>query len=225
MITALSLRPRLSQDPRRSHLCSAVTIFRGDGLPTIVRVSTARDWNSPITGDIPPGTIRGGWTGMPTFGWENFSKTYRIEERISIRILLDCSESMTWMRSKQIRIRSSTCSGFCLSGAAASGLGSYRSVCNAHDTNRLLVSGGRDGFWPVMKFLSALPCGGETDISYSTEAVSCPVPAKGNGAGDFGFFDEEGCARAMEMLRASGHDLCSCSSIARKSDGPPYSAS
>ena len=71
----------------------------------------------------------------------------------------------------------------------------------------LVVSGGRDGFWPVVEFLNSLDCGGETDLFHSTKQFLAGFPQKGTVLAISDFFDEEGCERAVDMLRTTGHDL------------------
>ena len=137
-----------------------------------------------------------------------FLKTYRIEERISIRILLDCSESMRFGKAQE--------SKFCYAlhlAAAFSYLALLHldSVVIAPFGSRmakpLVASGGRDGFWPVVKHLNSLACGGETDFFYSTKQFVAEFPQKGTVLAISDFFDEAGTNRAVELLRNTGHDL------------------
>jgi uncharacterized protein (DUF58 family) len=137
-----------------------------------------------------------------------FLKTYRIEERIAIRILLDCSESMNFGKGDESKFR------YALHLAAAFSylaLLHLDTVVIAPFSTRmpkpLVASGGRDGFWPVVKYLNALACEGETDIFYSTKQFVGEFPQKGTVLAISDFFDEEGTARAVELLRNVGHDL------------------
>jgi len=136
-----------------------------------------------------------------------FLKTYQIEERISIRILLDCSESMN---SGSGRVNKFTYARHLTAAFGYLALLHLDTVAVAPFASRLkkplVVSGGRDAFWPIVEFLNSIPCGGETDLCYSTKQFLAEFPQKGTVLIVSDFFDEEGCERSVEMLRRTGHD-------------------
>jgi len=134
-----------------------------------------------------------------------FLKTYRTEERIPIRLLLDSSESMHCAPAKF---------SYALHLAAAF---SYLALLHldtvaiapfaTHLTKPLVASGGRDVFWIVADFLGTVKPGGQTDLYYSTKEFLARFPSKGIVLLISDFFDQEGAHRAVEMLRMAGHDL------------------
>ncbi len=137
-----------------------------------------------------------------------FLKTYRIEERISVRILLDCSESMNTGHGRESKF---TYARHLAAALAYLALLHLDAVAIAPFGTRmakpLVVSGGRDSFWPVVDFLNSLDCGGETDLFHSTKQFLAGFPQKGTVLAISDFFDEEGCERAVDLLRTTGHDL------------------
>jgi uncharacterized protein (DUF58 family) len=137
-----------------------------------------------------------------------FLKTYRIEERISIRILLDCSESMNSGKGKESKFyyAQHLAAAFCY--LALLHLDTVTIAPFATRMSKPLVAcGGRDRFWPVVKYLSSLNCGGETDLCYSTKQFLAEFPQKGTVLVISDFFDEQGCTQSVQMLRTAGHDL------------------
>src|SRR4029077_18544552 len=71
----------------------------------------------------------------------------------------------------------------------------------------LIVSGGRDVFWPVVEFLGKISAGGQTDMCLSTKDFVARFPSHGTMLLISDFFDEEGTQRSIEILRMRGHDL------------------
>jgi uncharacterized protein (DUF58 family) len=71
----------------------------------------------------------------------------------------------------------------------------------------LVVSGGRDRLWPVLQFLSEQKYGGTTDLFTSAKEFLGNFPSRGIVFLISDLFDEEGCARAVELLRSAGHDF------------------
>ena len=134
-----------------------------------------------------------------------FLKTYRAEERIPVRILLDCSESMNCDPAKF---------SYAVHLAAAF---SYLALLHldtlaiAPFSTRMskpfVVSGGRDNFWPAADFLGKLRPAGQTDLYFSTKEFLGRFPSKGIAFVIADFFDEEAAQRAVELLRMKGHDL------------------
>ena len=71
----------------------------------------------------------------------------------------------------------------------------------------LVVSGGRDRLWPVLEFLGEQSCGGGTDLFASVKEFMSSFSTRGIAILISDFFDEQGCERAVEMLRSAGHDF------------------
>jgi uncharacterized protein (DUF58 family) len=162
------------------------------------------DYRRYTSGDDPRSLD---WSAYLRLG-KLFLKTYRIEERISIRILLDCSESMNSGHGKESKFSYAQHLAAAFSYLALLHLDTVAIAPFATRMSKpLVVSGGRDGFWPAVKFLSSIPCGGETDLCDSTKQFLVEFPQKGTVLAISDFFDEEGSQRAVEMLRTAGHDL------------------
>src|SRR5215831_13997325 len=138
-----------------------------------------------------------------------FLKTYRTEERVPIRILLDCSESMRCDPAKF---------SYALHLTAAF---SYLALLHldtvaiapfaARMAKPLVVSGGRDTFWMIAEFLGNLIAPGPedsgTDLYHSAKEFVSRFPSRGTALILSDFFDEDGTQRAVGMLRMAGHDL------------------
>ena len=134
-----------------------------------------------------------------------FLKTYRTEERIPIRILLDCSESMSCDPAK-----------FSYAQHLAAAF-SYLALLHLdtvaiapfaeHLAKPLAVSGGRDSFWTIAKFLGELSGGGRTNLSAAAKEFLGRFPGRGTILLLSDFFDEPGAQTAVELLRMTGHDL------------------
>ena len=61
--------------------------------------------------------------------------------------------------------------------------------------------------WPVLQFLSEQSCGGGTDLFGSVKEFMGNFTSRGIVIVISDFFDEQGCERAVEMLRSAGHDF------------------
>lgn len=134
-----------------------------------------------------------------------FLKTYRTEERIPIRLLLDCSESMKCEPAKF---------SYALHLAAAF---SYLALLHLDTvaiapfatrlSKPLVVSGGRDVFWTVAKYLGDVNAGGQTDLYFASKEFLARFPSRGTVLILSDFFDDEATQRSIEILRMRGHDL------------------
>lgn len=134
-----------------------------------------------------------------------FLKTYRTEERIPIRLLLDCSESMNCEPGKF---------SYALHLAAAF---SYLALLHLDTvaiapfatrlSKPLVVSGGRDVFWTVAKYLGDVTAGGQTDLYFASKEFLARFPSRGTALILSDFFDDEATQRSIEILRMKGHDL------------------
>ena len=71
----------------------------------------------------------------------------------------------------------------------------------------LVVSGGRERLWPVLQFLGEQSCGGGTDLFGAVKEFMSNFSSRGIVILISDFFDEQGCERAVEMLRSAGHDF------------------
>src|SRR5580692_2458926 len=148
------------------------------------------------------------WNAYLRFG-KLFLKIYQTEQHIPVRILLDCSESMDCEgssgESKFMYARRLTATFAYL---ALLRLDTVAVLPFAGRLEKpLVVSGGRDRLWPLLQFLSKLSCGGGTDMLSSTKEFMGRFPSQGIAIVISDFFDEQGCDRAVELLRSANHDF------------------
>lgn len=137
-----------------------------------------------------------------------FLKLYQAEQHIPVRILLDRSESMDcediaeskFMYAKRLAATFAYLALLRLDTAVIAPFSDRMS-------KPLVVSGGRERFWPVLQFLSQQTCGGGTDLYRSTKEFVINFHSRGVALLISDFFDEEGCARSVEILRSAGHDF------------------
>jgi len=61
--------------------------------------------------------------------------------------------------------------------------------------------------WPVLEFLGEHSCGGGTNLFGATKEFMGNFSSRGIVILISDFFDEQGCERAVEMLRSAGHDF------------------
>jgi uncharacterized protein (DUF58 family) len=201
----------LSLDPEFLKTLEELTLLSRDDLSGVVGAdhrSRTRgpglefsDYRRYSSGDDPRSLD---WSAYLRLG-KLFLKTYRTEERIPIRLLVDCSESMQCEPAK-FSYTLHLAGAFCYLA-----LLHLDTVAIAPFATRfskpLVVSGGRDVFWTVAEFLGKITPGGATDLFYSTKEFLARFPSRGTVLLLSDFFDEEGTQRAVEMLRMTGHDL------------------
>jgi uncharacterized protein (DUF58 family) len=138
-----------------------------------------------------------------------FLKIFETERHVPVRILLDASESMD--------CEEAAAESKFLYGQRLAATFTYLALLRLDTTavipfserlgKPIMVAGGRENFWPVLDFLSQLSCKGGTDLYRSVKEFVNNFPSRGVVIVISDFFDEDGCRRALEMLRSSGHDF------------------
>lgn len=137
-----------------------------------------------------------------------FLKIYQTEQHIPVRILLDRSESMDCEGVEESKFVYAQRLTATFAYLALLHLDTVTVVpFNSQLNKPLVASGGRDRFWPVLRFLSELSCEGGTDLFRVTKQFMSNFVSRGLVIVISDFFDEEGCTRAVEMLRSAGHDF------------------
>jgi uncharacterized protein (DUF58 family) len=137
-----------------------------------------------------------------------FLKIYETEQHIPVRILLDRSESMDCEEADESKFLyaqrlAATFAYLALLHLDAAAVVPFAS----HLYKPLVVSGGRERLWPVLKFLSEQSCGGGTDLFATVKEFLGNFTSHGLVIVISDFFDEQGNQRAVEMLRSAGHDF------------------
>jgi uncharacterized protein (DUF58 family) len=201
----------LSLDPEFLKTLEELTLLSRDDLSGVVGADHRSrslgpglefsDYRRYSSGDDPRSVD---WAAYLRLG-KLFLKTYHTEERIPVRLLLDCSESMHCDPTKL---------SYALHLAAAF---SYLALLHLDTvaiapfatrlSKPLIVSGGRDVFWTVADYLGKTTPGGRTDLYFATKEFLARFPSKGSVLLLSDFFDEEATQRSVEMLRMKGHDL------------------
>jgi uncharacterized protein (DUF58 family) len=137
-----------------------------------------------------------------------FMKIYETELHIPVRILLDRSESMDCEGAAESKFLYAQRLAATFAYLALLHLDTVTVVPFAERLNKPLVaSGGRDRLWPVLEFLGEHSCGGGTNLFGATKEFMGNFSSRGIVILISDFFDEQGCERAVEMLRSAGHDF------------------
>jgi uncharacterized protein (DUF58 family) len=201
----------LSLDPEFLKTLEEITLLSRDDLSGVVGADHRSkvlgpglefsDYRRYSSGDDPRSLD---WSAYLRLG-KLFLKTYRTEERIPIRVLLDCSESMQCAAAK-FSYTLHLAAAFCYLALLHLDTVAIAPFAT-HLSKPLVVSGGRDVFWMVADFLGNMKAGGETDLYYSTKEFLARFRSRGTVLLLSDCFDEEGCQRSVEMLRMTGHDL------------------
>jgi uncharacterized protein (DUF58 family) len=137
-----------------------------------------------------------------------FLKIFQTERHVPVRILLDSSESMNCEGRSESKFSYAQKLTATFAYLALLRLDTTAVVPFAERLSKpLIVSGGRDNFWPVLKFLTDLSCKGGTDLFRSTNEFVATFSSRGIVVLISDFLDDEGYKRTVEMLRSAGHDF------------------
>ena len=137
-----------------------------------------------------------------------FLKLYETERHFPVRILLDRSESMGYDDATKAKFLYAQRLTATFAYLALLHLDTAAVIPFADRIGKpIIVSGGRDSFWPVLEFLAAQSCSGTTRLYESTKDFLRTFSTPGIVFVVSDFFDEEGCEQALEALRAAGHDF------------------
>jgi uncharacterized protein (DUF58 family) len=137
-----------------------------------------------------------------------FLKICEAEQHIPLRILLDRSESMDCENTPESKFLYAQRLAATFAYLALLRLDTVAVVPFAERLNKpLVVSGGRDRLWPILQFLGKQSCGGGTGLLKAVKEFMGSFTSRGIVIVISDFFDELGCARAVEMLRSAGHDF------------------
>jgi uncharacterized protein (DUF58 family) len=137
-----------------------------------------------------------------------FLKIYETEQHIPVRILLDRSESMDCEDAAESKFLYAQRLAATFAYLALLHLDAASVIPFSDRLSKpLVVSGGRDRLWPMLRFLSEQSCEGGTDLFGSIKEFMGSFLTRGIVILISDFFDEQGCERGVEMLRSAGHDF------------------
>ena len=130
-----------------------------------------------------------------------FLKVYALEQNITVRILVDASVSMDCEPAAESKFTYAQRLAATFAYLALLRLDTAVVLPFGERLGKpLVVSGGRNHFWPVLEYLNTLSCDGGTDLVESVKQFLERFPTPGMVIVISDFFDEPACTRAVEML-------------------------
>lgn len=135
-----------------------------------------------------------------------FLKMFQIEPRIPVRLLLDCSNSMTTGGISKFDYARRLAAAICYVGLVR-----LDTICiqpfgdNLGDS--FLSSGGRHRFIPAVNFLEGLKPSGRTNFFEITRQFISKYPQRGLLIVISDFLDDSDCSRPLQFLADFGHEL------------------
>jgi uncharacterized protein (DUF58 family) len=135
-----------------------------------------------------------------------FLKMFQVEPRIPVRILLDCSNSMTTGAVSKFDYARKLAAALCYVGLVR-----LDTIClqpfGAHLGDAFLCGGGRHRFIPAVNFLQDLKPEGRTSYFQIAREFISKYPQRGLLIVISDFLDDEGCERPIQYLSDFGHEL------------------
>jgi len=135
-----------------------------------------------------------------------FLKMFQVEPRIPVRLLLDCSNSMTTGDVSKFDYARKLTAALCYVGLVR-----LDTMCIqpfAHDLgDSFLSGGGRHRFIPAVNFLQDLKPSGQTDYFQMARQFISRYPQRGLLIIISDFLDETDCERPLQFLADFGHEL------------------
>lgn len=135
-----------------------------------------------------------------------FLKMFQVEPRIPVRLLLDCSNSMTTGVIPKFDYARRLAAALCYVGLVR-----LDTICLQPfgDTlaDSFLCGGGRHRFIPAVNFLEGLKPSGRTDFFQIARDFIANFPQRGLLIIISDFLDDAGCERPLQFLADFGHEL------------------
>lgn len=154
-----------------------------------------------------------------------FLKIYQTEEHVPVRILLDTSRSMDAGEPAGEKFLYAQRLAATFAFLALLRLDTAAVIPFAGKIEKpMMVSGGRERFWPIVQFIGKLACSGPTNVLQSVKQFLGAFNTRGVAVliSDFFESDEEVLRRAIEMLRFAGHDFLLVQVHTPAEQKPPY---
>lgn len=150
-----------------------------------------------------------------------FLKMFQIEPRIPVRLLLDCSTSMTTGGISKFDYSRRLAAAICYVGLVR-----LDTICIQPfgDTlgDSFLCSGGRHRFIPAVGFLENLKPTGRTNFFDITRQFIAKYPQRGLLIIISDFLDDADCSRPLQFLADFGHELMLVHIWAEEDRVPPW---
>ena len=135
-----------------------------------------------------------------------FLKMFQVEPRIPVRLLLDCSNSMTTGGVSKFDYARKLAAALCYIGLVR-----LDTIClqpfGANLGDAFVCGGGRHRFIPAVNFLQGLNPSGRTDYFQVAREFISKYPQRGLLIIISDFLDETDCDRPLQFLADFGHEL------------------
>jgi len=150
-----------------------------------------------------------------------FLKLFQVEPRVPVRVLLDHSASMTIDGGQKLLYAKRLAAALCYVGLVR--LDAISVVPFASRlSERLISSGGRHRFSPVVSFLERLAPAGATDFFQVSREFASSYPQRGLLVIISDFLDDSDCIKPLQYLAEFGHELLLLQVHAPEDREPPY---
>ncbi|HTW67325.1 MAG TPA: DUF58 domain-containing protein [Bryobacteraceae bacterium] len=140
-----------------------------------------------------------------------FLKMFQVEPRIPVRILLDCSNSMTTGGAAAGAVSKFDYARKLAAALCYVGLVRLDTICiqpfGAQLSDSFLCGGGRHRFIPAVNFLQGLKAEGRTNYFQIAREFISTYPQRGLLIVISDFLDDAGCERPLQYLSDFGHEL------------------
>jgi uncharacterized protein (DUF58 family) len=153
-----------------------------------------------------------------------FLKMFQLEPRIPVRLLLDCSRSMTTGSVNgfsKFEYARKLAAALCYVGLVR-----LDSIClqpfSDHLTDAFVASGGRHRFQPAVNFLGGLKAGGTTSFFEVARNFVSIYPQRGLVIVLSDFLDDSDCEKPLQFLSDFGHELILVQIWAPEDREPPW---
>ena len=150
-----------------------------------------------------------------------FLKMFQVEPRIPVRLLLDCSNSMTTGVISKFDYARRLAAALCYVGLVR-----LDTICIqpfGHDLGDSFVcSGGRHRFIPAVNFLEQLKPAGRTNFFEIARQFIAKYPQRGLLIVISDFLDDADCDRPLQFLADFGHELMLVHLWAEEDREPPW---
>jgi uncharacterized protein (DUF58 family) len=150
-----------------------------------------------------------------------FLKMFQVEPRIPVRLVLDCSKSMTTGASSKFDYARRLAAALCYVGLVR-----LDTICiqpfGQDLADSFVCSGGRHRFIPAVNFLQGLKPAGRTNFLEIARQFVARYPQRGLLIMVSDFLDDGDCDRSLQFLADFGHELMLVHLWAAEDREPPW---
>ena len=150
-----------------------------------------------------------------------FLKLFQLEPRIPVRMLLDCSQSMSTGKVPKFDYARKLAAALCYVGLVR-----LDSICLQPFSHKLMdaftAGGGRHRFQPAVNFLTGLKAEGKTDFFAAARQFISEYPQRGLLLVISDFLDDADCEKPLQYLADFGHELVLVQVWSEEDREPPW---